>query len=191
MNMNIYLKLFLMFLKIGLTSFGGGYGMMSMIMDEGARQVGLTAAEFADMTALDLVAPGVVAINGATYIGYIKGGVFGSVCATFGVILPTFVVSVLVLYLLRAFQENKIVNGLFRGIRPACIGLLFNTMLTLLSDIFFKTESITAIKSVTLSKDLIVCLFLFIGSLYLQFRNKTDPLLLTLVGAVVGIVFLR
>lgn len=185
------LKLFLMFLKIGLTSFGGGYGMMSMIMDEGARQVGLTTAEFADMTALDLVAPGVVAINGATYIGYIKGGVIGSICATLGVILPTFVVSIVVLYLLRAFQENRIVKGLFRGIRPACIGLLLNTMLTLLSGIFFGSESITAVQKVTITKDFIVCLILFIGSLYLQFRKKTDPLLITFVGAIVGIVFLR
>ena len=60
------LRLFLLFLQIGSTCFGGGYGMMSMILDEGAKQVGLTISEFADMTALDLICPGAVALNSAT-----------------------------------------------------------------------------------------------------------------------------
>ena len=67
--MPIAITLFLMFLKIGFTSFGGGYGMMSMILDEGIARVGLTTAEFADMAALDLLCSGPVAVNAATYIG--------------------------------------------------------------------------------------------------------------------------
>ena len=80
--MPIAITLFLMFLKIGFTSFGGGYGMMSMILDEGIARVGLTTAEFADMAALDLLCSGPVAVNAATYIGYIKGGWLGALLAT-------------------------------------------------------------------------------------------------------------
>ena len=110
--MSIKLRLFLMFLKIGLTCFGGGYGMMSMILDEGAKQVGLTVNEFADMTALDLICPGAVALNSATYIGYIKGGIVGSIVATLGLILPTVTVSVMTIIFMKKFSESRIVKGL-------------------------------------------------------------------------------
>ena len=85
--MNICRTLFLLFLKVGITCFGGGYGMMSMILDEGAKKVGLTAEEFADMNALDLISSGPIALNSSTFVGYIKGGVPGSVFATLGLIL--------------------------------------------------------------------------------------------------------
>ena len=79
--MKTALTLFILFFKIGITSFGGGYGMLSMMLDEGSKMVGLTVNEFADMTALDLICPGTVALNSATYIGYIKGGFIGMVLA--------------------------------------------------------------------------------------------------------------
>ena len=189
--MSIGLRLFLLFLKIGITCFGGGYGMMSMIFDEGAKLVGLTAEEFADMTALDLICPGPVALNSATYVGYIKGGVSGSVLATAGMILPTVIVSILAVIFMSRFSENRIVKGLFRGIRPACGGLLIYTSVSLLLNVFFGTESVSAITMPTLSADLAAMLGLFVLAVILVFRYKIDPILLTVIGAVFGLVFLR
>ena len=188
--MIICLKLFLMFLKIGLTCFGGGYGMMSMILDEGIKQVGLTINEFADMTALDLICPGAIALNSATYIGYLKGSVIGSVFATSGIVLPTVMVSIAALVFMKKFSENRFVKGLFRGITPACGGLLIYTAITMALNIFFGTESIQ-IGNMVLDPDSLALVILFIGAFLLEFRYKIDPILLTVIGAVFGLVFLH
>ena len=189
--MSITLRLFLMFLKIGLTCFGGGYGMMSMILDEGSKQVGLTVNEFADMTALDLICPGAVALNSATYIGYIKGGIVGSIVATLGLILPTVTVSVMTIIFMKKFSESRIVKGLFRGISPACGGLLIYTSITLMLSVFFGSESIRELNRLIFTRDTIALLILFTAALLLEFRYKTDPILLTIIGAVFGLVFLQ
>ncbi len=189
--MNIFLKLFLLFLKVGLTCFGGGYGMMSMIFDEGTKQVGLTVNEFTDMTALDLITPGPVALNSATYVGYLKGGVFGAFCATLGLILPTITVSILTVIFMRKFSEHRIVKGLFRGIRPACGGLLIYTSVTLLLSAFFGTETVYELHRLIFTSDTAALLILLAGALVLVFRYKIDPILLTVIGAVFGLVFLH
>ncbi len=189
--MNISLTLFLLFLKIGVTCFGGGYGMMSMILDEGSKMVGLTVNEFADMTALDLVTPGIVALNSATYIGYIKGGIIGSIAATAGLLLPTVAICVLVITVLKKFSESRVIKGLFRGITPACAGLLIYTCITLFIGIFFDTESIYQLHQVAFSHDLVALIILFAAAMFLQFRYKIDPILLTVIGAAAGFIFLH
>ena len=189
--MSINLRLFLMFLKIGFTCFGGGYGMMSMILDEGMKQVGLTVEEFADMTALDLICPGAVALNSATYIGYLKGGFSGACFATLGLTLPTAMVSILAIIFMKKFSENRIVKGLFRGITPACGGLLIYTSITLMLTVFFGTESLYEIQGISFSQNTLLLLILFGMALIMQFKYKIDPILLTIIGAVFGLVFLR
>ena len=189
--MKTALTLFILFFKIGITSFGGGYGMLSMMLDEGSKMVGLTVNEFADMTALDLICPGTVALNSATYIGYIKGGFIGAVMATLGLILPTVIVSMLVITVLKKFSESRIIKGLFRGITPACGGLLIFTCITLFLSIFFGTESIYQLHEITFSSDVLILLCLFSATLFLEFRYKTDPILLTILGAAVGLIFLH
>lgn len=185
------LTLFLLFLKIGITCFGGGYGMMSMIFDEGAKQVGLTVSEFMDMTALDLICPGAVALNSSTYVGFLKGGISGSLFATMGLILPTIAVSILAVIFMNRFSENRIVKGLFRGIRPACAGLLIYTSVTLAMSVFFGTESVYELHWPAFSSDLAALLILSAAALILEFRFKIDPILLTVIGAVFGLAFLH
>ena len=191
LGMNITLRLFLLFLKIGFTCFGGGYGMMSMILDEGSKQVGLTVNEFADMTALDLICPGAVALNSATYIGYLKGGVTGSIMSTLGLTLPTVFVSILAIIFMKKFSESRFVKGLFQGITPACGGLLIYTSITLMLSVFFGTESIYELHRIIFSRDTFFLLILFAAALIMEFRYKIDPILLTIIGAVFGIIFLH
>ena len=189
--MNTILTLYKFFFKLGLTCFGGGYGMMSMLLDEGGRELGLTAEEFADMTALDLICSGPIAINGATYVGYLKGGTLGAIAATLGVLTPTILLCILVMHFLEKFSGSKIIKGLFRGIKPACTGLMIYTGITLFTNIFFGAETLSEMQFTGFTPDLILSLVLCMGSLLAVLKFKVDPVIVTLIGAVAGFVFLR
>ena len=120
----ILLDLFLSFFKIGALSFGGGYAMISVLQDEAVRQGWLTVAEFADIVAISQVTPGPIAVNMATFVGFRLGGVLGSLIATLGVCLPSFVLVTAALKTISRFKESKIINGFFTGARPAVAGLV-------------------------------------------------------------------
>ena len=125
--MNIYLELFLTFFKIGAVTFGGGYAMIPLVQ-EAALGFGITEDAFLNFIAVAESTPGPIAINMATFIGSIKGGFFGSVCATFGVVLPSFLIILLISYVLRQFQEVKAVQYAFNGIRAGVLALLFKAL---------------------------------------------------------------
>ena len=98
-----YLRLFLIFLKIGAFTFGGGYAMISLLESEFVdKRKWLTSDEFFKIITISETTPGPIAINSATYIGYTIGGVFGSFMATFAVVLPSFVI----IYVISLFFNN-------------------------------------------------------------------------------------
>ena len=86
----ILLELFLIFLKIGAFTFGGGYAMIAMIQAEAERQDWLTQEELVDFVALSESTPGPLAVNMATFVGMRTGGVLGAIIATLGIVLPSF-----------------------------------------------------------------------------------------------------
>ena len=108
----IYLQLFLVFFKIGLFSFGGGYTVLSLIQkDVVERFQWITTGEFTEIVALSQVTPGPIAINSATYIGYkVTGTVFGSMFTTFGVVLPSFLVLALIIMFLHRFKNLSLIH---------------------------------------------------------------------------------
>ena len=91
----IYWELFLTFLKIGAVSFGGGYGMISLIRDDCLSKGWLTDGELLNFIAVSESTPGPIAVNMATFVGSSQGGFFGSLCATAGVVLPSFIIILL------------------------------------------------------------------------------------------------
>lgn len=188
--MNLYLTLYKIFFKIGLTCFGGGYGMMSMIREE-CQRVGLTAQEFADMSAMDLLASGPVALNAPTYVGYIKGGFFGAFFATLGIITPSILVCVIALFFINKFRTSVFIRGLFRGITPACAGLLIYTCINLFAEVFFNQESITQIFTVPLTVPVLILLGIFAAAVIAIFRFKVDAIPVTFAGALLGLLLLR
>lgn len=189
--MNNLLTLFLMFLKIGFTSFGGGYGMMSSIMDEGARLVGLSKGEFADMAALDLICSGPVAINAATYVGFIKGGVAGSIVSTLGSLLPSLIVCTIVLIFLDKFYNSTVIRGLFKGIIPATGGLMIFTALTLSKSVFFNADHFFEILRISITGNMIGMFAVLAIAVIADLKYKVNPIYLTFAGALIGAVFLR
>ena len=118
-------KIFLTFLKIGGFTFGGGYAMIPLIQKETVEtQKWITDDDILEIIAIAESTPGPIAINAATFVGYRTCGVLGSVCATLGVVLPSFVIIYAISFVLRQFQELKAVQYAFHGIRAGVLALL-------------------------------------------------------------------
>lgn len=120
----ILLKLFLSFFKIGAFTFGGGYAMIAMIQAEAERQGWLTKEELVDFVAMNESTPGPLAVNMATFVGSRTGGVLGGICATLGVVLPSFIIILIVAKCYEKFKSSKAVNGAMSGLKPAVIGMI-------------------------------------------------------------------
>lgn len=173
------LKLFLTFFKIGLFTFGGGYAMISVMERELVdKKAWLNKNEFLDMTAIAESTPGPVAINSATYIGYKRSKVLGSIFATLGVVLPSFVIIYCISLFFEQFISLKYVSYAFKGIEACVAFIILNAGIKL-----FLGLNKSAFNIVMCSLSLI-CLTTFT---ILAFRFST--IYFILIGAVIGIVF--
>lgn len=131
--MNILIDLFLTFAKIGLFTFGGGYAMISVIENNCVeRKQWITHDEMMDVTVIAESTPGPIAINCATFTGYKKAGFMGALVATFGIVLPSFVVIYLISMLLDNFLELTIIANAFKGIKIAVGLLILDAAITML-----------------------------------------------------------
>ena len=118
-------KVFATFFKIGAFTFGGGYAMIPLIQKEAVDRHGwVTEDDILDIIAIAESTPGPIAINSATFVGYRACGVLGSVAATLGVVLPSFVLIFAISFVLRQFQQIKAVQYAFQGIRAGVLALL-------------------------------------------------------------------
>ena len=125
-------NLFLTFFKIGAFTFGGGYAMIPLIQKEAVeKQKWVTDEDILEIVAIAESTPGPIAINSATFVGYRACGVLGSLCATLGVVLPSFLIILSISYVLREFQENAIVQYAFRGIRAGVLALIVKALWTM------------------------------------------------------------
>lgn len=133
----IYWKLFLTFLKIGAVSFGGGYGMIPLIQESVLANGWLTASEFVNFIAVAESTPGPIAVNMATFIGSSQGGFFGSLLATAGVVLPSFLIILIVAALVRNLLAYAPVRAFLSGVRPCVVALVLAAAITMgLSTLF-------------------------------------------------------
>ena len=122
-------ELFLTFFKIGAFTFGGGYAMIPLIQKEAVEKKGwVSDDDILEIIAIAESTPGPIAINSATFVGYRTAGFFGAACATFGVVLPSFVIILAISYVLNQFQEIRAVQYAFNGIRAGVLALLFKAL---------------------------------------------------------------
>ena len=128
----IYLRLFAAFAKVGLLGFGGGLAIVRLIYDSIQPFMDMSREMFANIVAISQITPGPLAVNTATYVGYMAAGVGGAAVATLGVVIPEFIIMSLVVRMLHRFRESKLVNGALNGIRPATIGLIGAAAVTLI-----------------------------------------------------------
>ncbi len=122
---NLYVALFWEFFKLGLFTIGGGMVMLPLIQTIVVEKKGwMSEEEAVDCMAVGQSLPGVIAINMATYIGRQKKGLPGALCATAGVILPSFIIIILIVELLQGIGDNSYVTGALTGIKAAATGLI-------------------------------------------------------------------
>lgn len=183
----IYFELFYTFLMIGAFTFGGGYAMLPLIQEQVAARWGDTISQqsMIDFVAVSESTPGPFAINMATYVGSEMGGVFGSFCATLGVVLPSFVIILIVAKCYDIFKESKIVKGCMSGLKPAVVGLIANAVLGVLLTVFFPAG---VSFSVLTSVGFYVSAGIFAAMLVLAFK-KVHPILIIGISAALGIAF--
>ena len=126
----IFLRLFWEFFKTGLFAVGGGLATLPFLYDMGERTGWFTAQQVADMLAVSESTPGPIGINMAVYTGFTAAGPLGSVCAIVGIVTPSIIIILLVAAFLRSFRDNRCVQGVFYGLRPASTGLIASAGLT-------------------------------------------------------------
>ena len=188
----LFLELFYTFLKIGLFSFGGGYGMLSVIQGEVVtRHAWLTAAEFTDIVAISQMTPGPIGINSATYVGYTAVlnatdnellAVFGSLTASFAVMLPSIVLMLIVSRFFMKHSKNRNVEAVFKALRPAVVGLIASAALLLMTEENFGSPAETPLQFG-------VSVALFVAAFVAMKFFKVSPILILLLAGVFGGVF--
>ena len=127
----ICLELFAVFFRIGLFTFGGGYGMIPLVQQEVLAHGWLDADALYRFIGVCESTPGPIAVNMATFVGSNQAGLAGAACATVGVVLPALLVMLLIAAVLRGFRENRWVRAAMAGIRPVVAGMIAATGLWL------------------------------------------------------------
>ena len=151
-----YLSLFLTMLKIGLFTFGGGYAMIALLENEFVeKKKWLEKDEFLDVAAIAESTPGPIAINAATYIGYKNSGMIGSMIATLGICIPSFVIIYAISLFFDAFLSLTLVAYAFKGIQICVVYLILTAGLKMLKQMK-KTTFNMVIISITL-----ICMIVF------------------------------
>lgn len=126
------LQLFWIFFKIGAFTFGGGYAMIPIIQKETVETHHfIKESDILDIVTIAESTPGPIAINSATFIGYQTAGILGSLCATFGVVLPSFVIILLISFFLRQFMTYAVVRYAFAGIRAGVMALILKAFVSM------------------------------------------------------------
>ena len=181
MNLTILLILFFVFFKIGLFSFGGGYAILPLIQaDVVDLHKWVNVQQFTDIVAISQVTPGPISLNAATYVGYLIGNKTGfwdafimGTAATLGLILPSVIIMTIFSKFYLKFQDNKYMDNAFAGLKIVVVGLILAAAIMLIDKNNFIDWKSVAI---------------FIISVTLVLKWKVNPILLTLIAAIAGII---
>lgn len=186
----IYLKLFLTFLEVGAVSFGGGYGMISLIREIVLENAWLSEGEFLSFIAVSESTPGPLAVNIATFIGSSQAGFFGALCATLGVILPSFFIIWLIAALIGNLLRYAGVKAFLAGVRPCVVALILATAVTmLLSTMLGVKAGADALTVDWRGLGILAILAAVHLGLWRWKHKKPSPIAMILLSAALGICF--
>ena len=169
-------ELYLVFLKMGSFTFGGGYAMLPMIQEEIVNKRGwATDAEVLDYYAIGQSTPGIIAVNTATFIGYNQKGIIGGIVATLGIVSPSIVIITIIATFFKDFQNNQIVQHGLAGVRVAVAALIFATVIKMFKD---------SVKD-------FISLILFVASFLILVLFDVSPIVIIIISAIIGIYSLN
>ena len=182
----IYLTLFLEFFKVGLFCFGGAFGMIPLIEETVMHYGWLSESEFFDLIGVCESTPGPIAVNMATYIGSVQGGILGSIAATLGVVMPSFLIILLVATVMKNLTENRIFRGFMQGVKPVIVALILSTGVILL------VKAVGAADLAVSSQDIVpMLIFALLAAVYFGYGRitgkKLSSVLLILISAGLGV----
>jgi chromate transporter len=179
----IYIELFYVFFLMGLFTIGGGYAMIPLIEDQVVGRGWLSAENLINFFAISESTPGPFAVNTATLVGFSKGGIPGAIVATFGVILPSFIIILIIAKFLNDFLKYRTVKDALNGVKPIVTGLVLSVAIGLIVTNFVGHD---ILKPVYDFVALGILVFLFILK---RVYKKLNVILLIVIAAVLGIVF--
>ena len=186
----IYLQLFFTFLKVGAFAFGGGYAMLSLIGASVLQYGWMTEEELLNFVGVETVIPGPIAVNMATYIGYEQGGFLGALLATIGVVLPSFIIILVVVALVKNLLKYPPIKTFIASMRPALGGLIVSVAITMALKVFFAVDTI---KNISFSFDwrtlVVLAVVITIPIIWKRFKKKDfSSILLVVISGLMGMV---
>ena len=183
------LKLFLAFLKIGAVSFGGGYGMISLIRDDCLSNGWLTEEELLNFIAVAESTPGPIAVNMASFVGASQGGILGALLATLGVVLPSFLIILLIASVFTHLFKYAGVKAVIGGIKPTIVALISATAITMLLSIVFGIKNLNSAFEFDYKALVVLIAVALVSLVYSKFKKKNiSPILLILISGALGVI---
>ena len=181
----VLINLFFTFLKIGAFTFGGGYAMLPLIRASIEENHWMDDDQIINFIAVSESTPGPFAINISTYVGMEAGGILGSVLATLGVVLPSFVIILIVARIYEKFKTNKYVQGAMGGLKPAVIGFIATAVLSTAITVFFPT----GIKLEVMGTFAFISSVIIFVSMLILALKKVHPIIIIGISAGAGIAY--
>jgi len=182
-----YLLLFWEFFKTGLFSVGGGLATLPFLSKMGDTYGWFSQEDLANMLAVSESTPGPIGVNMATYVGCSTAGILGGAVATFGLILPSFLVILVVARVIERFRTNRFVQSSMQVLRPTSVGMICAAVFGVLLSVLFSVDALRAGIWLQFFKLQQLVLFGILTVIYIKF-NKLHPIIILLIGAAAGIV---
>ena len=184
----ILLDLFLSFLKVGAFCFGGGFGMLPLIEETVVAKGWLSQEAFYNFVGVGESTPGPIAVNVATYVGATQAGFLGSLAATAGTVMPSFLIILLIAAVLKNLTGNRYFKGFIKGVKPVVAALIVSTGVTLLA------QAVGYVSLTEFHFDWVsLVIFAIIAAVYFGAKallhKKLSSIHIILLSAVLGIVF--
>lgn len=186
----ILLELFFTFFKIGALTFGGGYAMIPFVREQVLAHGWLTEEELLNMIAVSESTPGPIAVNMATFVGSNEAGVLGSVAATLGVVLPSFIIILIISALLKNFLKYNGVKAFLSGVRPCVVSLILGTAATLFLSVLVGIGENDFDLNIDVKGIIIFAIIVALAFILKKItKKKPSPILLIAISAFLGIYF--
>jgi len=189
------IKIFFTFFKIGVFGFGGGYSMLPLIHSEVVSvNKWLEEEDFTDIVAISQITPGPIIINSATYVGYKKAGIIGSIMATTGVIMPSVIIMLIISIAFSLLKDNKYMKYTIKGLRPITIGLIAAACYLMFDNVLIISNAVDGIdlsRYFTINNLLIdykAVLIFAIALILMMLVRKVNPMIWVFIACFVGFV---
>ena len=186
----ILLELFLTFFEIGALTFGGGYAMIPFVREQVLAHGWLSEEELLNMIAVSESTPGPIAVNMATFVGSNEAGILGSVFATLGVVLPSFIIILIISALLKNFLKYNGVKAFLSGVRPCVVSLILGTATTLFLSVLLGIGSGDFALNIDIKGIIIFAIIVALAMILKKIKGKKpSPILMIAISACLGMIF--